>query len=106
MSIPVALDDLAETLAGYPWGYLVTVGPDLRAHVLAVPSTFADGVFVLSTGRSSRANAALRPEVTLVFPSPEPGAFSLVVDGNAEVRDAHVAVRPTHAILHRPALPG
>ncbi|MCB0981902.1 MAG: hypothetical protein KDB17_14760, partial [Ilumatobacter sp.] len=61
---------------------------------------------LLETGRSSRANAAERPEVTLVFPSPEPGAFSLVVDGNAEVRDAHVAVRPTHAILHRPALPG
>ena len=105
MSIPVALDDLAETLAGYPWGYLVTVGPDLRAHVLAVPSTYMDGEFVLETGRSSRANAAERPEVTLVFPSPEPGAFSLVVDGNAVVHDGHVEVVPSHAILHRPAIP-
>lgn len=104
MSIAVELSDLPDTLAPYPWGYVVTVGPDLRAHVLAVPTRFHGGVFVFEAGRSTRANAAARPEVTLVFPSVEPHGYSLLVDGNAVVHDHGVEVLPAKAVLHRPAI--
>ncbi|HAP76853.1 MAG TPA: hypothetical protein DCR14_12305 [Acidimicrobiaceae bacterium] len=104
MSIAVELSDLPDTLAPYPWGYLVTVGPDLRAHVLAVPTRFLGGTFLFEAGRSTRANAAARPEVTLVFPPIEPHGYSLLVDGSAVVHDAHIEVRPSTAVLHRPAI--
>jgi hypothetical protein len=104
MSIPVELDDLAVTLADYPWGYLITVSPDQRAHSLAVPTDFHDGALHAAAGRSTRANGAARPAVTMVFPHPEPGKYTLIVDGDLEVHDTEVVVRPTSAILHRPAL--
>ena len=104
MSIPVAVADLPATLAGYPWGYIVTVGPALQAHVLAVPTEYRDGSFHLEGGRSTRANASERPEVTMVFPSPAAGEYSLVVDGTATVHDDRILVRPEHAVLHRPAI--
>ena len=94
MSIPVSLADLAAAVAAYPWGYLVTVSDDLRAGVL-----YSDG------GRSTRANIAARPEVTMVFPHPTPGEYTLIVDGSARVTDAGtVEFVPSSAILHRPAL--
>jgi len=104
VSIPVALSDLATALADYPWGYLVTVSPDHRAHSLAVPTDFRDGVLHAIGGRSTNANGAARPAVTMVFPHPEPGKYSLIVDGDLEVLDAEVVLHPTSAILHRPAL--
>ena len=111
MSIPVALEELAATLAGYPWGYLVTVGDDLRAHSLAVPTQWRDGALIMDAGRSTRANVAARPDVTMVFPHPRPGEYSLIVDGRAaEQVDATgrslVVFTPSQAVLHRPALPG
>jgi len=104
MSIPVTLADLPDALAAHPWGYLITVGDDLRAHTLAVPTDWRDGALHLQAGRSTRANATARRDVTMVFPSAEPGAFSLIVDGTATVTDAEVAVVPSSAVLHRPAI--
>ena len=40
----------------------------------------------------------------MVFPSPDPGGMSLIVDGDAEALDDGVALTPTSAVLHRPAL--
>ncbi|MGB8861496.1 MAG: hypothetical protein WCC60_19735, partial [Ilumatobacteraceae bacterium] len=104
MSIPVPLDDLAATLAAYPWGYLVTVGDEVRAHLLAVPTDLRDGVLHASAGRSTRANLAVRPEATMVFPHPTAGGYSLLLDGTALVAGDAVTFTPLHAILHRPAL--
>ena len=104
MSIAVPLADLAATLEAYPWGYILTVGDDQRSHLLAVPSTMVEGVFVVDAGRSARANAATRPEVTLVFPPATGREFSLVGDGTATVVGEQVHVSPTWAVLHRPAL--
>ncbi len=105
MSIPVTLADLPDALGGFPWGYLVTVSDDLRAHSLAVPTDWRAGALHMQAGRGTRANATVRPQVTLVFPSPEPGAFSLIVDGTATVHDDGVTVSPSSAVLHRPAIP-
>jgi hypothetical protein len=104
VSIAVSLDELEATLRGYPWGYLVTVTDEQRAHLLAVPTKFVDGVLTMETGRGARTNAAARPDVTMVFPSASGTELSLIVDGRAHVFDDHVEVTPTTAVLHRPAL--
>jgi hypothetical protein len=104
VSIPVSLPDLADTLGRYPWGYFVTVGPDLRAHSLAVPTQFRDGSLHFAGGRSSRANASAMPEVTMVFPPQQPGEYSLILDGAAVVVGDDISFTPSHAILHRPAV--
>ena len=103
MSVMVDIADLAGALAGRPWAYLLTVGPELRVHALAVDASYDGAAFRLVTGRGSRANAVERPEVTLVFPPVEAGGMSLIVDGAASVDDDHVVVRPTGAVLHRSA---
>jgi hypothetical protein len=111
VSIPVALEELGATLASYPWGFFVTVGDDLRGHSLAAPTDFREGVLHLSVGRSTRANLAARPDVTMVFPHPSAGEFSLILDGVAAAAavgdgDGDVVVfTPSYAVLHRPAIP-
>ena len=103
MSIAVALDEIAEKLAEYPWCYLVTSG-DERPHLLAVkPSLVKDGLR-FETGHSSRANVVRNPLVVLMFPPPQPDGMSLIVDGEGEVNGDGVLVHPTWAVLHRSAL--
>jgi hypothetical protein len=104
MSIAVSLDELGGTLEGFPWGYFVTVSDDGRAHLLAVPTDFHDGALHLHVGRRGAANAAARPEVSMVFPGVDGAAYSLIVDGTAVVDDGGVVFRPATAVLHRPAL--
>ena len=104
MSIAVPLDELAQRLGGYPWGYLVTVRDDGRAQSLAVPTTYVDGSFFAAVGRGTAANATTRPNVTLLFPGPTGEDFSLIVDGDASVDGGNIRVVPTWAVLHRPAL--
>jgi hypothetical protein len=65
MSIEVTLQQLAQTLTRYRFAYLVTVGDDARAHVLAVTTTLAnDTLLVTDLGRTTRANVAAHPSVT------------------------------------------
>jgi hypothetical protein len=104
MSIPVPLAELGETLARFPWAYLVTVSDDQRAHSLAVPTRFVDGALLLAAGRGTRANATARPNVTMVFPPASPTEYSLIVDGEALVVGDEVRVVPSSAVLHRPAI--
>lgn len=104
MSIAVDIAELPEVLLGYPWGYFTTVADDGRAHLLAVPTDWRDGALHLDAGRGSRGNATARPHVTFAFPGADGFGYSLIVDGVAEVRDEHVVVTPTWAVLHRPAL--
>ncbi|MDQ2883924.1 MAG: hypothetical protein M3Y48_22915 [Actinomycetota bacterium] len=55
MSIEVTLPQLAETLTRYRFAYLLTVGDDARAHVLAVTATLAnDRLLVTDLGRRTR----------------------------------------------------
>ena len=104
MSVAVPIPELAAALAAYPWGYLVTVSDRQRAHSLAAPTAYADGVFTVPAGRGTRANAGARPEVTMLFPPADGTGYSLIVDGDAVVFDDRVEVTPTSAVLHRPAL--
>lgn len=101
MSIKVDMDRLAETLADFPFAYLVTVGDDFRAHTVAVEPVLVDGLLQIgSVGTSTRRNASAHPGVTLVWPPHEPGGYTLIVDGHATV-EAGLRIRPTGAVLHR-----
>jgi hypothetical protein len=104
MSIAVPVDELAEALAAYPWGYLVTVGDDQRARSLAVPTVLENGRLWCPAGERTRACAAARSSVTMLFPPRQGTEFSLIVDGDATVTDEGVWVQPTWAVRHRPAL--
>jgi general stress protein 26 len=104
MSIAVALDELADVLADRPWGYLVTVRDEGRAQTLAIPTVFDGGSLTATVGKGTAANLVARPNVTLVFPGTDGEAMSLIVDGDATVTGDRVEVRPTWAVLHRPAL--
>ena len=106
MSITVRLQHLAETLTRYRFAYLLTVGDDTRAHVVAVTTTLAnDTLLVTDLGRKTRVNLAAHPLVTLVWPPADPSDYSLIVDGVGSLRDDELAVVPTRAVLHRPARP-
>jgi hypothetical protein len=108
MSIAVPVDELGAALAERPWGYLLTVRDDGRAQTLALPTVWHDGALVGEIGRSTAANVVARPTVTWVFPGASGEEFSLIVDGDASVvgstDGSTVVVRPTWAVLHRPAL--
>lgn len=104
MSIPVPLDDLAARLVDFPWGYLVTVRDDGRAQSLAVPTAMVDGALVTTVGRRTAENAVARPGVTMMFPGASGTEYSLIIDGDARVDGDLVAITPTWAVMHRPAL--
>lgn len=104
MSIAVPLDELADRLKDFPWGYLVTVREDGRAQSLAVPSRLVDGSLVATIGKGGAANAIARPNVTMLFPGSSGEDFSLIVDGDATVHGDHLTMAVTWAVLHRPAL--
>lgn len=105
MSKPVDLDDLASVRSDYGTGYLLTVSVRGGVKVVAVdPLIEADGlVGVRSPGQGSLENAVAEPRVTLLFPPDAHDGMSLLVDGTAQVQDDDLLVRPTSAILHRPA---
>jgi hypothetical protein len=103
VSIAVALEELADKLAEYPWCYLVTTGED-RPHLLAVKPSIVEAGLRCETGHSSRANVVRNPLVVLMFPPHDAGGMSLIVDGTAEVNGDGVVVTPTWAVLHRSAV--
>lgn len=105
MSVPVDLSELEDRIDGYGFAYLITVGENQHAHLVAVtPAVGAGGIAVGGLGRTSVANVTANPAVTLVWPPRDAGGYSLIVDGSAVGGDGQVTVTPTKAILHRPAI--
>jgi hypothetical protein len=102
VSIAVALEELSEKVAEYPFCYLVTTGEE-RPHLLAVTPSVVKGGLRCETGHSSRTNVVRNPLVVLLFPPTEPKGFSMIVDGEGEVNGDGIVVTPTWAVLHRPA---
>jgi hypothetical protein len=109
---------LAAALTDYPFAYLITVDDGYRVHTVTVEPrlrAFPDGpdgpkalLDIGLIGGRTRKNLEDRRDVTLLWPPPEPGGYSLIVDGEAEVTDAdaetaRLAVVPTRALLHREA---
>jgi hypothetical protein len=101
MTVPVVLDQVRSEAAKYgDTPYLLTVSDDGRPHPVSVRVTWEGDQIRLAGGNRSRANAARRPDVTLLWPAIEDGGYSLIVDGSAEVQAEQVAISPVAAILH------
>jgi hypothetical protein len=105
MSTKVDLHELADTMRDYGFAYLLTVTDDQRTRAVAVtPSAGADGLtFTDGLGRGTRANLAVRPDVTLLWPPPDAAGYTLIADGRVTVADDVATFVAQHAVLHRPA---
>jgi hypothetical protein len=114
---------LAAALPDYPFAYLITVDDNYRAHTVTVEPELRDlpdgptgpegpkAILDIGLiGGRTRENLAHRSDVTLLWPPPEPGGYSLIVDGRAEATESdaqtvRLGVVPTRALLHRDADP-
>jgi hypothetical protein len=105
MSIAVALDELAATAARFgDAAYVLTSSADGRPHVAHVRVDVRGAEVAFTAGRGTRANAAARPSVVVLWPPHEEGGFSLIVDATARAGDGDLVVLDaTSAVLHRPA---
>lgn len=108
MSVTVALHELRERVAEFgPVAFLVTVAADRRPHVVSVNIGWEHDELLAGAGRTTSANVEGHPGVSLLWPPPAGGGYSLIVDGTAEVheRDATAValIRPSRAVLHRVA---
>ncbi len=106
MSVRVALDELRERSAEFgAVAYLLTVTGDGRPHVVSVKVAWEDGTLVAGAGRTTSANVAGQPTVSMLWSHPAHGDYSLIVDGTAETRERDdttvVVIRPSRAVLHR-----
>jgi hypothetical protein len=112
MSIPVEVDELRAQIEAFATdAYLLTVSDDGRAHSVAVSVRWDGDDLVVPAGRTTAANARERPLVALLWPPPERGGYSLIVDalvtGTTPIEGGHaVRLQPTKAVLHRPAPSG
>jgi len=86
--------------------YIVTVSDRGAPHAVYVPVRWAADGLVAEVGAQTAANAAARPQVSLLYPVRAAGDYSLIVDGAATVEAVaegqRVRVRPTKVVLHRP----
>lgn len=96
---------LAEALGDYPFAYLVTVDDDYRVHTVTVEPKLRGRVIEVGiVGDRTRANIENHSAITMVWPPTEPGGYSLIVDGRAEVAEGGaLQVTATRALLHRNA---
>lgn len=105
----VDLERLAAALPDFPFAYLITVGDDYRPHTVTVEPRLREATLDVGLiGGRTRENLAHRGDVTLLWPPREPGGYSLIVDGKAEVTESageavRLAVVPERALLHREA---
>jgi hypothetical protein len=102
MSYPVAPEDLATAFEQYAEGYLLTVTAEASTRAVSVRPRVVDGRVVVGAGRSSSANVAANPQVTLLCPPTAEKGFTLLVDGTATVDGDEIRIEPASAVLHRP----
>jgi hypothetical protein len=101
VSIAVGPEELRDRVAAYgPAAFLVTVNEAGRPHVVSVRVALEGDALLAGAGRTTAANVAGRPDVTLLW-SPAPDGYSLIVDGPAALRGDEVVVTPVRAVLHR-----
>jgi hypothetical protein len=113
VSIPVSLDRLRAEMQHFEVGpYLLTVSDDASPHCVAVAVSWTGDELAMGTGNRTKANAAARPSVSLLWPPTVADGYSLIVDATVTVTrgtgagDNTITVRPTRAVLHRPAASG
>ena len=112
MSIPVDLEQLRSTLTDrVRQPYLLTTGADGRPHSVEVEWRWHDDELETPAGNRTLTNARAQELVALLWPPDDAGGYSLIVDGTVThtegtgTGDNGVRIRPTRAVLHRPARP-
>lgn len=111
MNIELALNRLREAIEERGSGvYLITVSGDGRPHAVYLDAAWENERLAVSgVGGTTAANAAARPNVSLLFPVSAAADYTLFVDGPATVEtrgdDRCVVVTPTRAVFHRPGAP-
>jgi len=111
MNVEVALNRLQAAVEERGAGaYVLTVTGDGRPHAVYLDVTWEAGRLVASgIGGTTAANAAARPNVSLLFPVSTAADYTLFVDGPATVEtrgdDRRLVVTPTRAVFHRPGAP-
>lgn len=103
MSIPVELSDLAATLERFGSGFLLTTAGERIKVVVVDPVVDGSSLRISDPGRSTRANLAANPVLTLTYAPLTPRDHALIIDGTGGVEGPDVLVTPTGAVLHRPA---
>lgn len=103
MSIPVEIPKLAEALADFGAGYLLTASADGRVKAVTVEPDLVGGVLRCPASRGSAANLEGNPRATVVFWPRQGHGYSLLIDGTATAAAEHIDVTPESAVLHRPA---
>jgi hypothetical protein len=111
MNVEVALNRLQAAVEERGTGaYVLTVTGDGRPHAVYLDVTWEARRLVASgIGGTTAANAAARPNVSLLFPVSAAADYTLFVDGPATVEtrgdDRRLVVTPTRAVFHRPGAP-
>jgi hypothetical protein len=106
MSIPVELAELPKFVERYgPTPYLLSVGADSTPRATSVFVQFSGELLMAGAGRRTAANLRGNDAVTLLWPPPVPGDYTLIVDGWGQVQEGPggnfvVMIRPKSAILH------
>jgi len=107
VSVPVGSAELREQVGRYgSVAYLVTVSSETgRPHVVSGVVRWGGVALVSGAGTRTAANVGTGADISLVWAPPPGDAYSLIVDGPAEIVDGEdgplVSVRPTGAVLHR-----
>jgi hypothetical protein len=108
MSIPVAIHEIPDVITEYgPAAYLLSVGADGRPRALSVLVTVAGERLAVNVGTRTAANLAQHPHVSLLWPTPQPAGFALIIDGtatdqtNGDNGRVTVLVNPTSAVRHQ-----
>lgn len=102
---PTALAEVATPYGNAPFLLYPSAAGAVRANHIRVTLTPDDPV-VMVTGFGRGVAGAITREapLTLLWPSPTDGDFSLIADGTGAMVDDHtLAVTVTGAVLHRPA---
>jgi hypothetical protein len=101
VSVAVSLEELTRRVEEFgALAFLVTTG-GTGSHVVSVTASFDGHTFSVPAGQSSRRNIDAMATATLLWPSPDGGPYSLIVDGDAHSDGDLAVVRPTRAVLHR-----
>ena len=107
VSVKVTVDDLADRLDEYGTAaFVVTVGVDSSPKVVHAPVVWDGEVLRCTPGGGTLANLTGGGPVTLVFPAPENGGYSMFLDGRGAPDpddDAIAVFECTGGVLHRPA---
>lgn len=104
LGVEAALTLAAAVPAGAS-AYVLTVSPDGRPHAAPTTAVVRDtsAVVACAPGRRTRANLEAGSTVTVLWSPADSAGYTLIVDGTGVLQDAALVVRPTRAVLHRPA---